>query len=147
MKRNGRLFGKPTRAAAHSVSLLTCPALDELRSLVGSAEGGHHDLVQASRGERGQAVVTGLVAQGYGRVNPRVVEEDLDLVVINIPQCWRPCDHQITCTTVTQGQAPHRRGDYGDSQIQLYLKISTIHTTPKGSMVSLAEGNLTHNAH
>ena len=135
MKHNVRLFGKPSRATAHSVPLLTCPALDELRSLVGSTEGGHHHLVQASRGERGQAVVTGLVAQGYGRVNPRVVEEDLDLVVINVPQRWRPCDHQVTCTTVTQGQAPHRRGDYGDSQIQLYLNISTIHRTLKGSVV------------
>jgi hypothetical protein len=67
--------------------------------------------------------------------------------VINVPQRWRPCDHQITCTTVTQGQAPHRRGDYGDSQIQLYFNISTIHRTLKGSMVWLAEWNLTHDAH
>lgn len=53
----------------------TCPSLDELRSLVRSAERRHHDLIQATRGQRGQLVMSYLAAQRDRRENPSVIEE------------------------------------------------------------------------
>lgn len=45
----------------------TCPALYELGPLVGSAEGGNVDLIEASRGEGGQDTRPRTAAQGDGR--------------------------------------------------------------------------------
>lgn len=58
---------------------LTCPPLDELRSLVRPAERRHHDLVKSPGGQRGEPVLSRLAGQRHRRENPSVVEEQSDL--------------------------------------------------------------------
>lgn len=57
----------------------TCPSLHHLGDLKRPAEGGHHDLIEAPRGQRGQQVMMHVAAQHGGRENPGVVKEQSHL--------------------------------------------------------------------
>lgn len=75
--------------------LFTCPSLYELGPLVGAAEGGHVDLVEASGGEGGEEASAHAALQGDGREHLHVVEEELDLVVVHIAWGGQPGHTQV----------------------------------------------------
>lgn len=101
---------KPSSLLSWSV-YLTCAALYELGPLVGAAEGGDQDLIKPSRCERRQDTLSHGAAQSDRRKHLHVVEQQLHLVVIHVPQSSGPRHPQLLSTPTSQNQGPDRRRD------------------------------------
>lgn len=79
--------------------LLTCAALNELSSLIGPAEGGHKDLVEAAGCERRKGTFSHTAAQRERREHFHVVEKQLHFVMVHVTLGCIPHHLQLLCAT------------------------------------------------